>query len=509
MTTSKRKWAPKGRGGCSTCKSRHVRCDKMQPICTPCQKSSRQCLYSSNQEPDPLTIVHWQPANLILCHISQNLSHTNAEVRAFDFFRTKVAINLSGFFDSSFWTRDILQVAQQEDPVRHAVVALSSLSETMLERSNNGTERGPETFAIRQHTKAISHLNQKIQEGNESSVEAVLMTCALFVCFEMFQNNYEAALSHMSSGIYVFFNWVSKNDCANRHSRELSVQLERIFGRLMLQTFLFVHTKPREWKFVKSSFTPRLPSIPPVFRSLNEARDCLDSCMCSLYHGMLTSQFQVLEHTDLDPNLSPELHANPLDAWLKSFRNFTAEQNENLSIREQNVSILLEIQHITATVLASAGPSSQESIFDSFEEEFSRTIVLASRLLMSSTPEDSLEGDQSPFPTFDMGILPHLYFVASRCRDPLLRRQALHLLRQGPRQEGIWQRDMLASIAERVMNIEERGCEWVQSSLDITASARLTLMNATIDFVERTVMLHCCRQESGNEIHIIHESVEY
>jgi hypothetical protein len=94
-----------------------------------------------------------------------------------------------------------LQVAQEEGPVRHAIVALASLSETILDKSPESQERCPKAFAIRQHTKAISDLNQKIQEGNESSVEVVLMTCALFVCFEMFRNNYEAALNHMSSGI--------------------------------------------------------------------------------------------------------------------------------------------------------------------------------------------------------------------------------------------------------------------------------------------------------------------
>ncbi|KAH8797059.1 hypothetical protein F5882DRAFT_23046 [Hyaloscypha sp. PMI_1271] len=510
MGTSKRKWAPKGRGGCSTCKSRHVRCDTVQPRCTPCQKSSRQCQYSSIPEPDALKIVLWQPNFLVLHRISQTPCHTGAEARAFDFFRTKVAIDLSGFFDSSFWTHDILQAAQEEGPVRHAIVALASLSETILDKSPESLERCPKAFAIRQHTKAISDLNQKIQEGNESSVEVVLMTCALFVCFEMFQNNYEAALNHMSSGIYVLFNWISKGDCSNRQSREMAIQLERVFGRLMLQTLLFVHTKPGEWKFVKPAFTPALPSIPSVLRSVDEARDCLDSCMCSLYHGMLTSQLQSLGDSDLDTGPASQLSATTLGTWSRSFRAFMTERKEELSTREQRVAILLEIQYITATILASAGPSSQEMIFDSFEVAFSRIIALASRLLISSTSGHSLEVEQPLIPAFDMGILPHLYLVSSRCRHPLLRRQALRLLRQGPRQEGIWHREMLASIAQRVINMEERNCEGAQSAEEIPASARLTVINATIDSARRTVILHCCWQEAGQEnIEVVHELVEY
>jgi len=277
----------------------------------------------------------------------------------------------------------------------------------------------------------------------------------------------------------------------------------------MLQTLLFVHTKPGEWKFVKPAFTPALPSIPSVLRSVDEARDCLDSCMCSLYHGMLTSQLQSLGDTSLDTSPASQLSANTLGTWSRSFRAFMTERNEELSTREQRVAILLEIQHITATILASAGPSSQEMIFDSFEVAFSQIIALASRLLISSTSGHSLEVEQPLIPAFDMGILPHLYLVSSRCRHPLLRRQALRLLRQGPRQEGIWHRDMLASIAQRVINMEERNCDGAQSA-EIPASARLTVINATIDSARRTVILHCCWQEAGQEnIEVVHELVEY
>jgi hypothetical protein len=186
------------------------------------------------------------------------------------------------------------------------------------------------------------------------------------------------------------------------------------------------------------------------------------------------------------------------------------ERKEELSTREQRVAILLEIQHITASILASAGPSSQEMIFDSFEVAFSQIIALASRLLISRNSGHSLKVEQPLIPAFDMGILPHLYLVSSRCRHPLLRRQALRLLRQGPRQEGIWHRDMLASIAQRVINMEERNCEGAQSAEDIPASARLTVINATIDSARRTVILHCCWQEAGQEkIEVVHELVEY
>jgi hypothetical protein len=507
MSTVKRKWAPKTRGGCSTCKSRHIRCDKLEPCCTPCQKSSRNCAFTPISEPDPLKVVHFrhQPIAAFPNRISEGPSQTNVEARAFDFFRTKVAGYLSGVFDPSFWTIDILQVAQQEEPVRHAVVAVASLSEHLLNIPKNGLETIPR-LALCQHTKAVRRLSQKMHAENDASLQIVLMTCAIFVCFEMLQSNFEAALVHMTNGVYVYYQWVSNDTCSTRHSREFTVQLEAIFGRLMLQIILFIDTKPREWKFINPAFTPALPSVTPMFRSVHEARDCLDRCMCSIYHRMISSQFQELEEREVDANPLSQLTPNLLDEWEISFVSFMMKERGNLSTREQKVAVLLEIQHITATILATAGPSSPETIFDSFEEEFSRIIELA-YLLTTNTCEEQI----SPIPTFDMGILPHLYFVASRCRHPLLRREALELLRRGPRQEGIWNRDMLAGIGERIMGMEEKVCGRVESSMDILASARLTVINASIDSTQRQVVLHCCRQEAGGYgvRDVIHELVEY
>jgi hypothetical protein len=426
-----------------------------------------------------LKVVHFrhQPIAAFPNRISEGPSQTNVEARAFDFFRTKVAGYLSGVFDPSFWTIDILQVAQQEEPVRHAVVAVASLSEHLLNIPKNGLETIPR-LALCQHTKAVRRLSQKMHAENDASLQIVLMTCAIFVCFEMLQSNFEAAL----------------------------VQLEAIFGRLMLQIILFIDTKPREWKFINPAFTPALPSVTPMFRSVHEARDCLDRCMCSIYHRMISSQFQELEEREVDANPLSQLTPNLLDEWEISFVSFMMKERGNLSTREQKVAVLLEIQHITATILATAGPSSPETIFDSFEEEFSRIIELA-YLLTTNTCEEQI----SPIPTFDMGILPHLYFVASRCRHPLLRREALELLRRGPRQEGIWNRDMLAGIGERIMGMEEKVCGRVESSMDILASARLTVINASIDSTQRQVVLHCCRQEAGGYgvRDVIHELVEY
>lgn len=487
-----------------------MKCDEKQPRCTPCRKSSRQCEYSPDRDPDPLKVVLWHPNDVAIRRISPTPGHSNEESRAFHFFRTKVAINLGGFFDSSFWTLDVLRVAQHEDPVRHAIVALASLSETLLDTAPGSNKQAPKPFAIRQHSKAISNLRKKIDESDDSSVEVILITCALFICYEMFQSHNEEALSHMSSGIYVYFNWHSnrRKSLPQNTPSAIEVQLQRLFGRLMLQTILFVQAKPQDWKFIIPSFTPELPSIPLVFASLEEARASLDGCMCSIYHGMLASQFQGLDNNFQEIPKDSISQLEPLEEWALAYKRFIEDQIGGLSPSERIAATLLEIQQITASIIAATMPVSQETVFDAFDQSFSRVLTLATQLLCSNN--ENTDPEPPLFPAFEMGIIPHFYFAASRCRDPSLRRQALHLLRLGPRQEGIWHRDVLAGIAERIITMEEMGCQNAQTSADIPGSARLSMLNTTIDPARRTVTLHCCRQQSEEGIgYVMYELVEY
>ena len=62
-------------------------------------------------------------------------------------------------------------------------------------------------------------------------------------------------------------------------------------------------------------------------------------------------------------------------------------------------------------------------------------------------------------PTFSLslGLVTPLYMMTTRCRDPSIRRRALHLLQTCNRKEGIWDSRLSARVAQRVVEIEEAG----------------------------------------------------
>ena len=334
------------------------------------------------------------------------------------------------------------------------------------------------------------------------------MTCVLFIAYEMFAGNHEEALRHMTSGIYLSYDEQLKRGGQQsapsklpQHSDEFTIHLQQLFGRLMMQTIFFVDTTPSEWRFLTPEFSPKLPFVPAEFESIDEARNCLEGCLSAIFHRALLDKLGGLEAEMVDDEA--------LRHWAVSFESFTTTKGDELPPRAGLVAILLEIQYTTGSILLSAGAFAHESIFDSFESEFSRVVDLAFRFISENNEIEKDTGTTCP--SFDMGILPHLYLVAARCRHPFIRRTALQLLRKGPSQEGIWNKKVLVAIAERIMTLEEATCEQVTCSTDIAASARISVLNVKIHHGERTIALYCGRikaRETG-EVEVLEEMLEY
>jgi len=61
--------------------------------------------------------------------------------------------------------------------------------------------------------------------------------------------------------------------------------------------------------------------------------------------------------------------------------------------------------------------------------------------------------------TLDTSLLFPLFFTAVKCRCPQVRRRAIALMKDGERQEGIWNSLLMARAAERMVEIEECGIQ--------------------------------------------------
>lgn len=72
----------------------------------------------------------------------------------------------------------------------------------------------------------------------------------------------------------------------------------------------------------------------------------------------------------------------------------------------------------------------------------------------------------------DLNVLPPIFAVIHRCRDPILRRRAIHILQVSNCQEGFHDSLLIAIVGERVLEIEEPH-PGIVSAAEIPAEARL------------------------------------
>lgn len=125
---------------------------------------------------------------------------TVEEDQYFRVFSERLVYELPGYFDSSLWTRLVLQESHNFPAVRHAVIALGALH-TALE-----TAPGPDLkvnviqsldkkhydFAVRHHLMAIQSLNHYVSSSTAPQIRNALLVALLFICFEPVVGNQEA-----------------------------------------------------------------------------------------------------------------------------------------------------------------------------------------------------------------------------------------------------------------------------------------------------------------------------
>jgi hypothetical protein len=96
------------------------------------------------------------------------VSSNDGERRAFVFFRTRTLRRILGERDSEFWSTSFLQLGSAEPAVKHAIVALASLHESLepVDHFVLARRRG-RSAGNNAHVLALEHYNRAIAEiGN-------------------------------------------------------------------------------------------------------------------------------------------------------------------------------------------------------------------------------------------------------------------------------------------------------------------------------------------------------
>jgi hypothetical protein len=198
--------------------------------------------------------------------------------------------------------------------------------------------------------------------------------------------------------------------------------------------------------------------MPRNFSDIVDASDRMDLIIMRVFHFIATAsgmlrEPQAVKETIFDDDGIQMANAPVLDeiyAWqsaseyiLIHSRTPAGDHNFIRATMMRILSVML------STVVRSAFfDMHKPELHDVFLPEYCEIVALCSSAV-------SHRGFLRSF-VFDDGIMPSLFVVIIKCRDRMLRQEAVRVLKESiPRREGVWDSVIVAKIGERLLELEE------------------------------------------------------
>lgn len=155
-------------------------------------------------------------------------------------------------------------------------------------------------------------------------------------------------------------------------------------------------------------------------------------------------------------------YSNRVSQWNAAFEKLLARNLEKTQMSSSHVNDLkaIQIMQIQYTMMYMyldidhEIASVDETTWDKYLPQFRLIIDYVLIFLNPTKSSKPPEKDKAQF-LLEPGIIAPLMFVATRCRDPFIRRSALNFLLEWPRKEGIWDSYSAARRVKGWMETEE------------------------------------------------------
>ncbi len=410
------------------------------------------------------------------------------ELRGFDYFRLQTFQDLAYSLSASL-RELVLQNSHRHEAIKHAVIALGALGETIRINSTSTSQNAlhpgfvKHEFARLQYHKAIRLLQKKIQRNERELVETALVTCFLFVVFEFLQGHDQSATIHLRSGLAIlrqqYFPHAENMDIMqNPKLNPIQSQITRIYHILDNVANMWLGLRGYQDKpYLPADCSPVFTYISPdYFDTLDAASQDLINVISRVHdfrryaskydHGPSTAQVPTTIYAKKD------LLLHELDIHRRRLNQFLTRQFEAQIPEDPHRITVLRINHkIKTMLLATYLKPHEERFYAECMGHFFKIVSLA-RLVVLQTPEmprrvmqivlqnNKHEGrpEGRNLFSFFIGLIQPLYFTAIKCRDKITAQKAIDLLEGEPWREGAWDSAAMAKIARRKMKeLEESG----------------------------------------------------
>ncbi|MCJ1393620.1 hypothetical protein MMC18_006495 [Xylographa bjoerkii] len=372
------------------------------------------------------------------------------------------------------WSRMILQASIAERSLRHAVLAFASLHEKFFKAGPLVQIVEPDGFVLQNYNRAIGELSTNLKAPDQST-NLTLMVCLMFIGNELLQGNNSSAFVHLDCGLKI----IRSKTTREKPRFPGVITIEQIFLRLHTHAVSFL-------EIGNFSGSPSFQLCDPVsedlrdFKKLREAGEGLHIIMSRMYNFLQQYAYLKTSPTPLPAppaaTVDRDDQEDLLHQWFAAFTALLKRENGNLKAGELFYSIQLHVLARTVSVMLATSLDYEETTYDRFESVFSDLLTPISSLVVAETKIGKRLNFSAQVP-----IDQPLYMIATKCRQPSIRREAVALLKQVKTRHGLWDALVMAKVAQRLVDIEEEGMTHVQSSVDILESKRAHCVSLIVE----------------------------
>ncbi|TEY78210.1 hypothetical protein BOTCAL_0051g00280 [Botryotinia calthae] len=250
----KRRGLPKVHSGCTTCKTRRIKCDEGKPECNRCKifykGTSQKCRYLTREIPKsrvatrrtilPKEILNNIGQSILSHGPIKSISHIKFEsprhFQYFRFFCSDVTTQVFGGFYSELWSSVILQACHQEPCILQAVCAIGALSRVMKARKQGQlmAMNDDYRFAVLEYGKALGGIKKLVP------IRMTLLATLLIFSFENFHGNQMAAITQIQSAASLLQAWMKDREKRQITDRTMS-PAPNIIEDVIFATFHSTH----------------------------------------------------------------------------------------------------------------------------------------------------------------------------------------------------------------------------------------------------------------------------
>lgn len=385
----------------------------------------------------------------------EGIKPNQQELQFFDLFSRHTVKQVGGSFNHSFWTVDVLRAARAYPAVWHACLSFAALNHRSKKlHASEDDRKSWYSFALVQHNASIRQMVRIAEQTDPSYAdqEAFMLVGMLYTGLCCLQGEMGQGAEHARSSLLLFYQWKFWEHGVQRRAGHMLSPAALISLISLYESQIFSRSrdvKKQSW-YLES---PPLASPDEPYRSISEAYVDIQPMLTAVFR-----LFPMIRPQD-DPvrsNTYSAIQAELQDrfsTWGTKFGAFLAKQPEGFTATHG--ALHLELMAIAVNVSLKLNHDLGEVAFDPFSDSFARINDIARQLIALDREAQAKHGIEGHGFSYTFPVSELLYGVGRTCRDRMIRREAVVLLRQWPRRDGVYHPAMVAAMCHVVIELEE------------------------------------------------------